>query len=201
MKKLVYFLIALVVSTGVCYGVESSHTPEPDEERLSVLSIYTANVEPAYGENFSVAVIRQEGRKARLYRCAQAFKGLVDSPVGAKSSVRDEQAIVNFFETACKLFNVEQKNYLKNRAGTRLGVVFSSTGTYYDPISGEVASDVTTHSTELYPGLGVSTESTVLLVGSRVIHFEKTVPRMHTYRLTFFHVASTGAKDVGEIQD
>ncbi len=191
MNKIVQTLIILAFGSSICYGAENSNS-----ELVSMLSIYTASVEDSMGERLSVAVVRQDGKKAALYRCTKAFLG----------TAGNQWKVLEFFANHCLAYKgfenyKVQKNYLTNRQGTRISVVFSGTGSLLQPNTGELFSDVTTYSTKLYNGLGVSIKSIVLLVGSRITHLEREEPQMSTYRLTFFHAASVGFKNHKEIKD
>ena len=199
MKKTLLLITLLALGSLASHAAKNENAEpkhvEPEHPGLSMLSIYTANVDGSNiagsdGKKLSVAVVRQIPNKAALYRCTKVFLGSTD----------DSSEILNFFSNNCLHYNV-QKNYLTNREGNRIRVVFSGAGSHLYPSSGELFSDVMTYTADLHYGSGVRKNGTVNFIGSRITHYEREAPKVSTYRLTFFHSTSVSVKNIEEIEN
>jgi hypothetical protein len=150
----------------------------------TVITLYNSEA-TLEGGGSTIAVLRQEPRRAELFSCSKRYIG----------SLKDFEAVETFFNEGLSTVNhrtncisysaLSEKNFLVNKNainsndGKAMRYVFTGAGANVG--LAEILSDVTTFTVDVNDGLGIS-QKDITLVGSRVYHSKLDNPTISTYR-------------------
>ena len=148
----------------------------------TVITLYNSEATQEGGGS-TIAVLRQEPRRAELFSCSKRYVG----------SLKDFEAVAAFFNEGMSTVNRRtncisysavslsvDKNSINSNDGKALRYVFTSAGASTG--LAEILSDVTTWTVDVNDGLGISPGDDVVLVGARVLHSKLDNPTISTYR-------------------
>lgn len=151
----------------------------------TVITLYNSEA-TLEGGGSTIAVLRQEPRRAELFSCSKRYVG----------SLKDFEAVTKFFNegldrvnhrTNCVTYSaisgkdfLVNKNAINSNNGKAMRYVFTGAGA--NTGIAEILSDVTTWTVDVNEGLGISPNNDVVLVGARVYHSKLDNPTISTYR-------------------
>lgn len=151
----------------------------------TVITLYNSEA-TLEGGGSTIAILRQEPRRAELFTCSKRYAGQLRDFAAAEAFFNEGLSTVNQ-RTNCipytlisgKDFSVS-KNAIYSNNGKAVRYVFTGAGA--NTGLAEILSDVTTWTVDVNDGLGISPSNDVALVGARVYHSKLDNPTISTYR-------------------
>lgn len=181
MKKMIKRLsMASLLAASVTSTLATAASQLP-----TVITLYNSEA-TLEGGGSTIAVLRQEPRRAELFSCSKRYVGnLKDFEAVAAffnegmSTVNHRTNCISYSALSGKEFTVN-KNAINTNNGKAARYVFTGAGA--NTGLAEVLSDVTTWTVDVNDGLGISPGDDVILVGARVSHSKLDNPTISTYR-------------------